>query len=172
VTPFAPHIQVLRDRAQGGGESGNRSRGWPGPSATRSLSESHSLQTTPSLRPPPSIRGAKDGDVFLWRDTLLRFCRIRFIRSPRHGYLPPETRYKYVAQASFSTGSPSHLLHVSSSSNVLFEKVSGGRYPYHGLGDLDSLKITHRHQSKDTTLLSREELCKFFKFHPATSPAQ
>ena len=47
------------------------------------------------------------------------FFKSSAIRSPRHGYLPSETRHKPVLGAL--------------NANVLFAKVSEGRYPYPGL---------------------------------------
>jgi len=83
--------------------------------------------------------------------------------TPRHGYLPPETRFKATAQAGLSTGSRSHLLHGSLGRRLGPGRpldrspvspcpcrltVPGGRYPYHGLVWVDSVTTTTKQGRK------------------------
>jgi hypothetical protein len=54
-------------------------------------------------------------------------CKTSANRSPRHGYLPSETRHKYIP--------------VGSSKTSLFLEVSDGRYTYPGLVWVDSFRF-------------------------------
>jgi len=110
--------QDVRDRASHGqGETGNRSRGQPGLWPW----------SVPQRELPAAPRSVATIFNKFTPNRLLDFgfWRVSAKWSPRHGYLSSETRYKHIP-----------VFALSRTSCPL--KVSEERYPYHGLGLVNS----------------------------------
>jgi len=62
------------------------------------------------MSPHGCVHGVSQGVHPAPGEAPIESCRTSANRTPRHGYLPPGTRFKPTAQAGLSTGSRSYLL--------------------------------------------------------------